>query len=360
VFIITRLSNNAKKFDIPEKEQTTELNKYVKVAKVKNDTNHIIIEGTGRIISSRKIDVSAEVQGQLINTGVTLKAGTAFKQGQIIFGIKDTEARLALQARKSIFMNLVANILPDIKIDFSESYDKWKNFFEQIEPEKTLPEIPIINNVKERTFISVKNIFSEYYTIRAEEERLKKYFFVAPFNGSITDVYAETGAIVNPGTRVATIIKTEELEMEMAVDANNIAYVSSGMPVKLFINGLNKNLTGKVIRVGNHINTQTQSVPVYIKIDDTKSINLYNGMYLSAQISAGVINNCFKLPRRALNSRDVFYVEDSILKKTTIDIVFTSSEHVYVKGLQDNTLIAVEPIGSNIALGNKVTPELVK
>lgn len=358
--MLMRLISNAKKYEIPATDPNAAIKKYVKVMRVVNDTNSITIEGTGRIIASRKIDITAEVQGQLLNAGITLKAGTTFRQGQILFSIKDTEARLALQARKSMFMNLLANTLPDIKLDFSESYGTWKNFFENIEPEKALPEIPVVKNSKERTFISAKNIYSEYYMIKAEEERLKKYFFAAPFDGTITDVFIETGAIVNPGTRIATIIKTEDLEMEMAVDANNITYIRLGQNAELYANGINQSITGKVIRVGSHINSQTQSIPIFIKIEDSKKMNLFNGMYLEAKINAGTINNCFKIPRRALNDKEVFLVEDSSLIKTNVDILFVGTEHVIVRGLKNNATLVAEPLSSNISEGNKVIPEFVK
>ncbi|MFN3342563.1 MAG: hypothetical protein ACK40M_07685, partial [Flavobacteriales bacterium] len=93
--------------------------RYVDVISSKADSTEVLIEGQGRISSSRRIDVSSEVQGLLL-PGKILKPGTTVRQGELLFQLRDQDARLALQARKSNYMNILANALPDIRLDFSD------------------------------------------------------------------------------------------------------------------------------------------------------------------------------------------------------------------------------------------------
>jgi multidrug efflux pump subunit AcrA (membrane-fusion protein) len=316
------LMSNKEKFELDEASKKESSVRYVKILTADPTANNIIIEGSGRISTSQKVDISAEVQGLLIQSGNTIKPGVSFRKGQMLYSIRNNDARLLLQARKSSFMNLIANALPDLKLDYSNNYENWKNFFESIDVDKVLPNLPETKSQKEKTFISLKNIFTEYFNIKADEERLWKYAIVAPFDGSITDVFVEPGSVVNPGTRIATLIRTGDLEVEIPVDARNITNIKVGMPVLLTASSGNKTYNGKVIRMGEFVNATTQSIPVYVSIIKNKDDVLFNGMYLNAEINCGAMENTVKIPRRALPDENHFYV----LKKKTVTEKLTSED----------------------------------
>ncbi|MEQ8520714.1 MAG: hypothetical protein RIC15_01030, partial [Vicingaceae bacterium] len=193
----------AEKLEQQKKEVT-----YVRTEKVLNTNESYVIRSNGRVGSSRNVMLVAEVQGKLMPGQIALKPGTAFKQGQLICRINDTEMGLKLQARKSNYLTLIATAIPDIKIDYPASFRKWEAFFEGIEVTKDLPELPEISSVKEKTYVASRNILGEYYSIKADEEMLDKFNIVAPFDGSLVDVISEFGSVVNPGSQIARIIQT--------------------------------------------------------------------------------------------------------------------------------------------------------
>ena len=318
--------------------------KYVKVHKISNDTVDIFIEGFGRVASSRNINVSSEVQGVLQAGGVLLKPGQSFSQGQLLFKINNNEAQLALKARKSGFLNIVATIIPDIKIDFPNNSKAWEDFLNNIDLGKNLPELPIFSSNKEKTFLAAKNVLTEYYNIKGDEERLKKYSIYAPFSGTILTVNSEVGATVSPGAPIATIIKTVALEVIIPIDPKDLSLVKIGGEVKLFSENQENEWDGKVSRVAQNINANTQSVDVYINIaGDAK--NLYNGMYVSAKISADYVIDADEIPRRAfLNDMKVYTVVDSFLIKKRPVVVKHNSNSMVIKGLQDGDYVVIEPI----------------
>lgn len=118
--IVWRLASGTKDAEKSE-ENTNETKKFVKVQQISNDTVAIIVNGFGRVSSSRNITLTSEVQGVLQTTGFDLKPGQTFTQGQLLFKVNDREAQLALKARKSTYLNLVASALADIKIDFPDN-----------------------------------------------------------------------------------------------------------------------------------------------------------------------------------------------------------------------------------------------
>ena len=87
-----------------------------------------MISATGRLSSQEEVDLSSEVQGKYYRADVVLKEGTNFKKGDLLVRIFDEEAKNNLKASKSRFMNGIAGILPDIRIDFPESYTNMSIF----------------------------------------------------------------------------------------------------------------------------------------------------------------------------------------------------------------------------------------
>lgn len=345
IFIVWRLASG-KGDDKKEKENTNENKRFVKVHSIANDTVEIRINGFGRVSSSRNINLTAEVQGVLISSGFELKPGETFTQGQLLYKINDREAQLALKARKSAFLNIMASSLADIKVDFPESAQKWNNFLDNISLDNNLPDLPEIKSSKEKTFLASRNVLTEYFNIKGDEERLKKYNVYAPFNGSIVDVTSEIGGIVNPGTPIATIIKTIALEVAIPVNTSDISLVKIGNNVKLTSQDKTIEFEGKVSRIAQNINANTQSIDVFISIESSNSAKLYNGMYLEANIYAGNIYDADEIPRRALlNDGRVFVVvQDSILLKKDLSIIKKNKNTVIVKDLEDNDLVVIEPV----------------
>jgi multidrug efflux pump subunit AcrA (membrane-fusion protein) len=325
-------------------ELSSDNKKYVKVHKIKNDTVPIFVEGFGRVASSRNINVSSEVQGVLQAGGVLLKPGQSFSQGQLLFKINDKEAQLALKARKSGFLNVVASILPDIKIDFPNNSAAWTEFLNQIELGKDLPNLPNFSSNKEKTFLAAKNVLAEYYNIKGDEERLKKYAIYAPFSGTILTVNAETGTSVSPGTPIATIIKTVALEVAIPVDPKDISLLKIGSKVDLSSEDKTMAWEGTVSRISQNINPNTQSVDVYVNVDNNSEA-LYNGMYIEAKIHADYVVGADEIPRRSfLNDMKVYLANDSMLIKKRPMVVKYYKNSMIVKGLDDGDLVVVEPI----------------
>ncbi|MCB0380036.1 MAG: HlyD family efflux transporter periplasmic adaptor subunit [Flavobacteriales bacterium] len=344
LLIVWRLASG-KGDDKKEKENTNENKKFVKTHTIQNDTVEIRINGFGRVSSSRNITLTAEVQGVLISTGFELKPGETFSQGQLLYKINDREAQLALKARKSAFLNIMASSLADIKVDFPESASKWTAFLDNINLDNTLPELPEIKSSKEKTFLASRNVLTEYFNIKGDEERLKKYNVYAPFNGSVVDVTSEIGGIVNPGTPIATIIKTVSLEVAIPVNTSDISLVKIGNNVALFSQDKTISFEGKVSRIAQNINTNTQSIDVFISIESNEKGKLFNGMYLEASIYAGNVYDADEIPRRSLlNDGRVFIVQDSILLKKELTIVKKNKNTVIVRDLTDNDMVVIEPV----------------
>jgi len=207
-----------------------------------------------------------------------------------------------------------------------------------------LPGLPGVNSNQEKIFLASRNILSDYYSIQSEEERFKKYSIYAPFDGSFTQVYLEVGAVANPGSRLANIIRTDKLELEVPIEIKNIRWIRLGDNVKV-VSHEGQEWTGNVVRVSDFVDPGTQSINVFVSLEPSKNNPLYQGQYLKAIFPGGYLENTMVMPRNAVfNVDQVFIVEDSLLKKRTINIHKTNQETIIFSGLEEETEVVIEPL----------------
>ena len=166
----------------PYRRQAVIAKRYVKAEEIKYSTIVSPVSAPGRVSSISEIDVIAEASGKILVSNIPLKKGASFSKGDLLFTIYPDEAKLNLKSKKSQFLNSIANLLPDIKIDYEEYYGSFKNFFNSINVSKPLPNFPEFKNEKLQIFLASRNVLSDYYGILRDELQLSRHSIVAHFN----------------------------------------------------------------------------------------------------------------------------------------------------------------------------------
>jgi multidrug efflux pump subunit AcrA (membrane-fusion protein) len=332
----------AGKKELPPKRPKPPVVNYVRVIPVNYEKLAVELEVFGRVSSSQEVDLVSEVGGRLEQGSINLKEGQSFRKGQVLVKVNNDEQKLEEQSRKSNFLNLLASSLPDMKIDFPQQYQTWYNYYGSIELDEELPPLPAQMNTKLKTFLSTRNILSEYYSVRRLEENLTKYTLYAPYNGSITAVNLEIGSFVNPGSNIATLIRTDKLELKVPIQQKDIDYVSVGTKVKIIKEDDGKQWEGNIIRKADFIDPNTQSVNIYIDLNNAEK-NLYDGLYLKAIIPGKFVDEGLVIPRNVIrNKNEVFIVEDSVLKTRKINIAKIKQNEAIINGLMEGEKLVVD------------------
>ena len=316
--------------------------KSVIATKVENKQITNKIYSTGRVVSTNSITISSEVQGKITNKSF-LKKGTKIKKGNIIFTVQNTDLQLLVNAKKSRIMSLISSNLADIELDFPNEYEKWKNYFNQINIEKNLPTLPKTNSTKEKNFIVSRSILSEYLSIKSDEEKLKKFTVIAPHNGIITRSYTDIGAFINPGSPIIDFIREDEMEVELSVSISEIDLINLNDTVLLFNNS--NTFNGKIIRKSEFVNSNTQNVSVFASINNNNE-KLFSGMYVDATILNKSSKKLVKLPRRSVFDKNKAFIIDkeNKLKVQRLNIIFYQDNHVIIDNLKNGTVIVKEPL----------------
>lgn len=319
--------------------------RFVKTEKVDYKTIVSPVKAPGRVNSLSNVDIISEASGKLNVSNIPLKEGAQFSTGDILFTVYPDEAALALKSRKSQFLNQLANLLPDITIDFPEYEKTFRNFFNAIDINQNLPEFPAINEEKLKIFLSSRNVLSDYYSILKEELQLNRHTIKAPFNGTYSDIYLEAGAYTNTGGRVAHAIRTDILEIEVPLERFDAEWVKVGDKVTIHSDTKTMSWGGKVIRKSQFIDPETQSQNIFIQVQNNIQNPLLVGEYLQVSFPGHPIKNAMEVPRNvAFNTNEVFIVENNRLSKKTINIIKLNEKTLIFNGLKEGDILVTQPL----------------
>jgi len=338
------LAPKLSKKEAPPKKETvdTVLAREVKVMKVKNSDVNSKLAIQGSLEAYNKVGIFAEVTGTLSNANRAVKVGNYFKKGAILLDIDREETKLNILSQKSSLLNGITTLMPDLKIDYPESFQQWKAYIDDFNVEQPIKSFPKALNDQEKYFIASKNLLSQYYSIKSAENRLQKYTVYAPFSGVITQSSIQPGTLVRAGQQMAELMGTGAYEMKATLNLEDLKFIKTGNKVSLYSDAVDGTWAGIVKRVSDQIDPNTQSVIAYIGVSGK---GLKEGMYLRGDLSAKTIQSAMQLPIDLLvNQNQVYTVLDGKLTLQTVEIVNANANYAVVKGLADEQLILQEKI----------------
>jgi hypothetical protein len=198
-FVFSGYLINAK--PTPGSDKNIQNTMFVKAEKVNQVENESGMVYRGRVTAFDNVLLGAEVQGKIMQGDVRFKAGESFNKGDVLINIYKEDIEASLKSGKSSFLQTLSVILPDLRVDYPDEYEKWTSFFKAIDVGKKLPELPEINSDREKVFLAANNVLSSYYSLQQQEINLTRYTIYAPFTGSFKTVNKEIGAIASPSFR---------------------------------------------------------------------------------------------------------------------------------------------------------------
>ncbi|GAA3510089.1 efflux RND transporter periplasmic adaptor subunit [Aquimarina addita] len=310
---------------------------------VKNGSIPIQITANGNLVAKRKLELYAEVEGVFKVGPKLFKTGQQYQKGQTLISIDASEYYASVQSSKSTLYNLVTSIMPDLRLDYPEVYEKWQKYLTDFDMNKVTPELPEISSDKEKYFITGRNIYTTYYNVKNLEQRLSKYRICAPFSGILTEALVTEGTLIRQGQKLGEFIDTSLYEMEVAISKEYSDLLKVGGSVALTdLNKINT-YTGEIIRINGRVDQASQTITTYIELKD--HVSLKEGMYLEANLQTKEEDDAIEIDRSLLQEDNkIFVVRDSILDALDVQPVYFSDKKVVLKGVPDDTVIISKSI----------------
>lgn len=286
----------------------------------------------GRVRADNRLELFPEIHGRMLVGEKPFREGVRFEKGEVVFRLDDREARLQLYARRSGFQTLVASLLPDIRLDYPERLEHFRQWYETLHPERTLPEIPQFGHPRMERFLTSRGVYDHYYQIRSTENHLEKFETRAPFSGILSSATVEPGQSMGPQIHAGTLIDPNRFQLVATVRHSDLQHIGIGRSMELTDSNRLDTWTATVSRINPSVDPRSQSVEIYLQVHGD---GIREGVYLEGQLETGEPVEITEIPKSALlRNGHVYVVEEGAVRQVPVQVVDLGHHTVRVTGLE--------------------------
>lgn len=295
----------------------------VEVGKVERTDLVSKVTANGKIEAMRKVDLSANIMGQIVNLAV--REGDVVKKGDFLLQID--RAQLAASAEgaaagvKALFHDLDAARASAEEAEQNYARVK-KSYDDRIVPQADLDRArSALDSARANVAATEGRIDQARASLAGARDTLSKTTMRAPIDGIVTDLPVEEGEVAvigtmnNPGTVLMTISDMSVVEAVMDVDETDIPNVKVGQSAKVTIDAYpNQTFDGVVTEVASsprsraeaaQSGSSTEAVNFEVKIQlQSPPEAVRPGFSTSAEIITGEKPKSLAIPIQALVVRE--------------------------------------------------------
>jgi len=295
---------------------------------------HARVSSTGTLEAKLKVEISANVPGQIVNLAVT--EGESVDKDQFLLQIDQAQLQAQAAGSEAALRALLADRqankagVEQAESDFERAK---KNFAREIIPEADYVRARIALDRARAALEAVKRRIDQARAVlEASRDSLSKTTIRSPISGVVTALPVEEGEIAvigtmnNAGTRLMTISDMSTIQADMEVDETDIPRVRIGQRATLRIDALpGEELEGRVTEIGSSPiprsgGNQAVEFSVKIVLDDPPE-TVRPGFSVSADIDTGQRLDVVAIPVQAIVIQDLaerFAEEEGELEATSV------------------------------------------
>jgi len=228
------------------------------------------VTASGTIEAENSAELSTRMMGYVKK--VHVQVGQKVKQGQILMNINNAD----LQAKKA---QADAGILKATAgyNNAKKDYDRFVSLFEQKSAsQKELDDMTARFEMAKAELEGAKQMRNEVMA------QFSYSNITAPFSGVVTNTFIKEGDMANPGMPLVSVEGTSKLQVTAMVSEGDIPSIKNGMPAKVLIKSLNKQVDGKVSEVS--LSAKNTGGQYLVKVDlDENDPSILSGMFVNVQ-----------------------------------------------------------------------------
>ncbi|MFC1760374.1 efflux RND transporter periplasmic adaptor subunit [Candidatus Neomarinimicrobiota bacterium] len=310
------------------------------------DDVQIEIEGNGTIEAQKTVDIISEVQGIVTFAKNDLKSGTYVKKGEIICKIDPRQAENSFHSQYAEFMRILISFLAFANSESDELYNKWSKYFDEIDINEPIKDLPEMTDSREKNQAINNNIFTQFFAVKNAEIVLSKHIIFAPFDGYITSNGIVKDSYVNYGQKLVSLQDVTNIEISVPLlleDAKWINFTKNPKVKVYWENDQDSWVYGRIYRNENQLDRNSQSINVFVSLNNENlNQHLFPGNYVRVLIEGRTIPKVAIIPRNVVdNDSQIYFVDDSSkLGRARVNIISVQGDMVLVeKSLSDSTRI---------------------
>ena len=334
----------------------------VLVTPLKKVDHKIIIHSVGNVIPAKQINLTAQVSGEIIKVNHNYLPGGRVKKGESLLKIQDLDYKL-IKIQKA---SQVEKALNDLEIEQGKQ-SVAKTEYKLLGNELSVKDQKLILR-KPQLRLAEANLKAAKAQLKQAETNLQRTNIKAPFNSLIQGINVDQGSWVSTGSKLATLIATDQFWIEVSLPINYLAKISipdfnSKNGAKVIIRypqgWNNQQREGKIKRLKPNMDSSVRMAQLLIEVKDPLSLNKKNrllpkllmGSFVQVAIEGKKLTNVYQIPRSAVHDGKTLWLlsENNTLRFKTIEPLWKNNNYIYIPS---NSI----PTGSNMIISDLPAP----
>jgi multidrug efflux pump subunit AcrA (membrane-fusion protein) len=345
-------------------------------------------EATGSLAGDQQTDVAPQTAGKVVAVGVEI--GSPVKRGQMLVKLDDVELKLRVdqaatqveqakaavrQAEEKIGLRPGQSFDPSrvaevaaakVALDLAEknlrraerlteSGDVSRSFYDDARARRDQLreqyEVQLAQARQNYAGVDVArtNVANAQAQLALARKSLSYAIIPAPIDGFVAERTADLGEYVSPQQKVATIVRTNPLRIQIDIPEQAIPEVRVGQSVSVKTSAWpDRNFSGRIARIAPNVSATSRTLTVEAEIDNSGGA-LKPGQFATVRILQERAEPAVLVPARAVVTEAgvsrVFVVKDNRVEQRLVQTGQTEGDLIEVKtGVAADELVATSGI----------------
>jgi len=326
-----------------EEKKAVDSRPTVKVENITAGDHQIIITSYGEVAPLESTQLSAQVQGEVIQWHPSFIPGGLVNRGDILFTIeKDNYEADLLQAQAQLVSAKAALIEENAKQEVA--IDEAKRF-----PNKKFTDLYLR---KPQVLSAQAAVKSAQASLKRAQRNLAKCEVKAPYDALVISKNIGLGQFVNIGSAVAVLNNVESAEVLIPIAGFDSAFLPknlNGLHATVSQKGLNAFKRDAIVsRDLGVVDSDTRMSNLVVRIQDPYGLDtnlpvIKFGSYVEVNFAGQTLQQIYKLPQELVNNRTVWVVDaQDKLEAKQVQVIREEGEFFLVnQGLNNQDKLVV-------------------
>jgi RND family efflux transporter MFP subunit len=304
------------------------------------------VAAMGTVVPARRLVVQPEVLGRVTSSHIALVPGGRILEGEEIVRIDARTYELAVEQQKAA----VAKAEVELELEAGKrilAEEEWKLFESEVPFSDEGRRLALRKPQQRNAEIAMEVARTG---LKQAELNVERTSVTAPFNGLVIEESVESGQLVTPQSRLATLVGTDEFWVRIAVPPEKISQLVfpddkglGGSPVRISqeIGGQESVVRrGRLLRLLGDLEPAGRMARVVVSVEDPLGnvgggdVPLLLGSYVRVIIEGRRLGNIVSVPRTALKAGDTIWVRrsDSRLEIRSVNIAWSGRDRIFISG----------------------------
>lgn len=318
----------------------------VKVVYAEPESHAPMVTTTAKVSAKRTINLTAQISGVITGTETHFARGARVTEGDLLVIIDDQDYQTAL-ARAEFELAKAEEALAIEKGTARQAQREWRDLKNTDANDLFLR--------RPQVAAAEANLRAARSNLQQAKTNLERTRIRAPFSGQITDIKANLGQYITPGTPLARLVSTGYLEIAAPLTTNEINRLGleRNQPDKGLLQkdveitysyGFDEtgSVTGTLVRFDLVADDETQVRHAIIEIKNDSN-PIHPGELVSVNIPGEAHPAAIWLPEQALYQRsEIVSVVDDRLTAVEIKLLEAREGKILVTGIEAGTPVVIE------------------